>query len=251
MVCEVVFKRIKEIAQLVLQNFGLRMERLDYVQDPFIDMQKLLESCTVNNIIDGGAYHGVVSKKLSSIFPKGVVYSFEPQLDIFKILQKNVKDFPNIKPINKALSSSPGKRKLFINIKRDTSSLSPISNSGKDFIPHVQPLNTQMVDVITLDDWAQKSDVLNIDVIKLDLQGHELEALKGCTNLINSSVKVIYTEVEFVKLYEDNCLFFEIETFLRKHNYNLFQFYHLKSSKDGRLLWGDALFIKKDLLNKK
>jgi FkbM family methyltransferase len=250
-VCEVVFDRIKEYVQLALQNFGLRIEKLEYVQDPFIDMQILLESNTVKRIIDGGAYHGVISKKLLSTFPRAMVYAFEPQSDIFKILQKNVKDLPNIKPINKALSSSPGKRELFINKKRDTSSLSPISNSGKDFIPHVQPLNTQIVDVITLDDWSKKSNAINIDIVKLDLQGHELDALKGCTNLINSSVKIIYTEVEFVKLYENNCLFFEIETFLRKHNFNLFQFYHLKSSKDGRLLWGDALFIKKDLLNKK
>ena len=97
--------------------------------------------------------------------------------------------------------------------------------------------------MVTLDGWAAEKGITDIHIVKLDLQGHELEALQGAEKMLRSTVKLIYTEVEFVKIYEQNCLYYEVEAYLRTFGIELFQFYDLSDGDDGRLVCGDAIFI--------
>jgi hypothetical protein len=52
--------------------------------------------------------------------------------------------------------------------------------------------------------------------------------------------------VEFIELYENNCLFFQLETFLKKQGFRLYQLYNLQTGQDGQLIYGDAIFINHD-----
>lgn len=201
----------------------------------------------MNAIIDGGAYHGLVSKQLLSLFPNAIVYAFEPQKESFSILEYNVKDTPNIKPISLALSSSTGTRKLYVTDKRYSSSLSPVGAFGVRYYQEETRLHCiETIDVISLDEWSMRVGVPCVDIIKLDIQGHELDALLGGVGLLKSTVRVIYTEVEFIELYDNNCLYFQLETFLREQGYRLYQLYNLQTGQDGQLIYGDAIFINHD-----
>jgi hypothetical protein len=86
--------------------------------------------------------------------------------------------------------------------------------------------------------------VLNqeVDILKLDLQGYELEALRGATNLL-PRIKTITTEVEFVPLYDGQPLFGDIDCFLRQSGFRLLNLYELWTHPDGQLTAGDAIYL--------
>ncbi|MDY6782974.1 MAG: FkbM family methyltransferase [Cyanobacteriota bacterium] len=74
-----------------------------------------------------------------------------------------------------------------------------------------------------LDDIVEISD---IDFLKLDVQGAELDVIKGASRLLKKTL-VVHTEVEFVPLYRNQPLFGEIDIALRSHNFLIHTFLKL------------------------
>jgi hypothetical protein len=96
-----------------------------------------------------------------------------------------------------------------------------------------------VVEQIRLDDFLKVNE---IDILKLYLQGYELEALKGCEKII-SNIRIITTEVEFVPLYKNQALFSDIDIYLRDRDFRLLNLYELWTQKDGQLTAGDAVYL--------
>ena len=64
-------------------------------------------------ILDIGGNVGITSIYLASIFPNAIIYTFEPLLENYKILQKNTEQYGNIKVFNIGLGSKNGSFKVF------------------------------------------------------------------------------------------------------------------------------------------
>ena len=95
---------------------------------------------------------------------------------------------------------------------------------------------------------SKEKGIDQLDIIKLDIQGAEMDALLGAGDLVAES-KIVFVEVQFVQLYEGCALFSDLDMFLRSKGLDLFQLYNLvRSPADGRLLYGDAIFAKRSLL---
>jgi FkbM family methyltransferase len=226
----------------LLGRYGLELKPS---HDPYKDMKRLLQGGPIRSLVDGGAYHGTFSRTLAAMFPDATVFAFEPESDSFQMLSKSIEGMVNVVAVNAGLSSRCGSAELHINAALSSSSLSARSAWGEKYYPHeTDPVGKETIELLTLDRWALDSGTGGIDLIKLDLQGHELEALRGSTELLRSSVRLVYAEVEFVKLYEHNCLFHEVASFLERQGFDLYQLYNLHTGDDGRLLYGDALFFK-------
>ena len=86
-----------------------------------------------------------------------------------------------------------------------------------------------------LDDWW--GDRPAPQLLCMDLQGAELEALKGCGNLLHD-VEVIVTEGQYKPLYEGTPLLADLEEYLRAYDF------HLVSGKRVNDWFGDFLFVK-------
>lgn len=99
----------------------------------------------------------------------------------------------------------------------------------------------EAVSVVSLDEWA---DGKRIDILKLDLEGYDLEALKDAKKLLKSSVKVIYIETRFNPVPGSNTLFCELVRYLNKYNFKLFNLYGMDTMNDGKLVGANALFVK-------
>ena len=107
-----------------------------------------------------------------------------------------------------------------------------------------------------LDDLADLEGLGDVDLIKIDVQGAELDVFRGATKALASAV-VIITEVCFVPLYESQPLFGDIDVYLRQ---NGFAFHTFKGfgqrfflpffapDRPGaafrQLLWSDAVYVK-------
>ena len=110
------------------------------------------------------------------------------------------------------------------------------------------------VEVDTLDNQLQKNQVNDIDFIKLDTQGSELAVLEGATKFLQGPIFGIQIEVEFTSVYSGQPLFSDVDIFLRKHGFQLFEIIRSKYWKrpiddkfvksKGQIMYGDMLYLR-------
>jgi Methyltransferase FkbM domain len=133
-----------------------------------------------------------------------------------------------------------------------TNSLLPRPSAGRRYYPkHAGPKETIEVEVITLDEFVAGTDMSAIDILKLDIQGGELMALRGAMRLLEAgNVSLIYTEVMFIPHYDGEPLFYEIWSFLEQFGYSLFDIYNTVTATNGQLRYGDALFVNRVVRSK-
>lgn len=82
-----------------------------------------------------------------------------------------------------------------------------------------------------LDDYA-KNKIEQIDYLKIDTQGTELDILKGAQQLLNQrKIHVIKVEVSTISIYKNQALFSDIDLYLRKHNYQMVDFITYRNEK--------------------
>jgi FkbM family methyltransferase len=138
-------------------------------------------------VVDVGAnvgYYTLLAAHL--VGDEGKVFAFEPDPYNFDLLCKNIElnGFRNVIPVRKAVSSKSGKRKFFL----DKNNLGGHSLSEAN----VRTGASITVEATSLDDYFKNTDY-KVDVIKMDVQGLEMEVLEGMTNMINrnDNLKII------------------------------------------------------------
>jgi len=145
-------------------------------------------------LFDVGANVGNYSSELIKQFPDASLHVFEPHPKTFEILSKKV--FLNSTSLNNlALSSEEGKIQLFDYAERDGSSHASVVRGVIENI-HSGDSMVHEVNKKTLDDYIKINNIDNIDLLKIDVEGHELEVLKGAKNILKES-KVKIVQLEF------------------------------------------------------
>ncbi len=105
----------------------------------------------------------------------------------------------------------------------------------------------------TLDKQLGEHRIKDADFIKLDTQGSELSILEGATETLNNLVFGLEVEVEFAPIYKDAPLFSEVDNFVRKLGFQLFDlksyWWKRKTGKSyggpkGQIIFADALYLK-------
>ena len=132
-------------------------------------------------VIDIGAnigYYTLMFAKL--VGDTGKIYSFEPDPRNFLILEKNIQinGYNNVILEKKSVSSKLGKSILYVNENSAGSSMHKPNNV----------VNQIDVDLITLDNYFEVNSITP-DFIKIDIEGYELNALKGMESILQSSDK--------------------------------------------------------------
>ena len=123
-------------------------------------------------IIDGGANVGQFARAMVETFPEAHVHSFEPLPDVAAEFRRHLGDHPRVTLHETALGASEGTIPFFRNDYTLASSALP-SASGD------QPVEQLEVRLSTLDAVMRDVEFPPSALLKLDLQGYELEALRG------------------------------------------------------------------------
>lgn len=190
-------------------------------------------------VIDGGSNQGEFIHLISQQYETPTIHAFEPIPELASQLEKTYQDVEGIRIYQNAIG--PTESLVDFNIANIVPASSILKSSeigrehyGEGLEPKkiVKVLQKRMDQLIECD----------IDILKLDLQGYELEALKGSSKILKR-VKLILIETEFVQIYRDQPLFSDIDLFLKEYGFKLFNFYDLCSHADGQLYSCDAIFL--------
>ena len=94
----------------------------------------------------------------------------------------------------------------------------------------------------TIDDYCRANGIERIDVRKLDIQGGELAALRGATQMLaEGRISLIYTEVLLGALYEGQPGAGEILSAMERHGYSVYGLYNFAYGADSRVYQMDAV----------
>lgn len=117
----------------------------------------------------------------------------------------------------------------------------------------VQLVATHPVQTVRL---ADLSEVEDVDLIKIDVQGAELDVFHGAGAKLDQAL-VIWSEVEFLPLYENQPLFSDVEAYLRSRGFLFYAFDGISTRAykpyanevkmrggRGQAIWSDAIFVR-------
>ena len=192
-----------------------------------------LKNFKIKTIFDIGAHKGEFLKLIKKIENFEKIYSFEPQKKIYQNL--NLLSIENkIFCFNLALGNNNEIRNLKINKKSSTSTFSEINDLSlwykiKSFIVGGSLKSSfiyeEKVNVMKLDDFCNDHKVSNIDLLKIDTEGHEKEVLEGALNLIKEKkIKYILLEFHLSNMFF-NYSVNDLENFLDNCNFKLLKKY--------------------------
>lgn len=248
---------IRSTIRSLLRKLGYDIRRVStsskssFAADAFDAQRLLMESMGITQptIFDIGAHRAETAKKYRSRFPNALIYCFEPFPDSMRILKERVGEDPRIRPVQRAVSDKPGKRRFHVNELDDTSSLLRRPEGARRYYPRKDSLKSTIeVDVTTIDAFVRQEQIGNIDILKLDIQGGELMALRGAADTLKGeTVALVYTECMFVPHYENNPLLYELWAFLAGFGYTIFDIYNLTRATNGQVRYGDALFVSREV----
>jgi FkbM family methyltransferase len=211
----------------------------------FAAQQLLLRDCGCRVVFDVGAYEGDVTARYAAAFPGAAIYAFEPFPPSYKLLSDRFQGHANVHLVNAAVSSRAGEAVFHVNKHASTNSLLPRPSSGRRyFAENGATSHTITVPTLALDEYCAAQGVADPDILKLDIQGNELEALRGAEQMLRrGAVSLLYTEVMFVAHYEGGVLFHTLCDHLLERGYTLFNLYDFQWATMGQLRFGDALFV--------
>jgi len=167
--------------------------------------------------LDLGANIGYFSLLVANNSPSVKVISFEPVAGLFQNMNDNISlnNIKNISTVNAAVGEISGEGELFVSAPNNLGMSSfhqPENYSGKK----------ERVKIVTIDDWFKTSGLSKIDVIKLDIEGSELDALKGMKEMLQKDKPIVIVEVNPETLSMFNLEPFAIYDHLKQLNFEGF-----------------------------
>jgi len=238
---------ILNIANRFFGSLGIRVTR-NARANRFQAMEETLQLMATRGfapaeIIDAGANVGDWTRMARRVFPTAAFHMIEPQAGCAPLLESMSNDSPGIRFYRTAVTR-PGRREVAM-----TGGGSAQRGTGAWVVAEGEEAIAQSLsEATTLDELF--GDRLRTPIfLKLDLEGHELQALEGARALL-SRVEAILTEVSFFDIHDTGRpLFSDVLAFLKDRQFDLYDIASLSGRpRDERLRLGDAVFVRKNSL---
>lgn len=151
-------------------------------------------------ILDIGANVGDVALAALHTYPLSKVICFEPVQATRAVLEQRLRPFGERAVIFKeALSDTAGSAEINITSFHGANSISAQSSMHSTLNPHVKEVGKETISLVRLDEFAKINDFPNIDILKIDVEGHELEVLIGGKEFISTKVDTIIVEASLMR----------------------------------------------------
>jgi FkbM family methyltransferase len=238
---------IRHTILAAFDRLGLEVRRKrppKWGEDAYADQQRLLEHAPVEVVVDAGANVGDTVHRYRTLFPSATIHAFEPHPDVHRQLAERFATDSRVRTHQAAVADDSGNRRLYVNEAHVTNSLLPHNPASAEWAGASSTGLGRTLDVpaITLDEFCEAEGLTRLDLLKMDIQGGEVIALKGAARLLErQAIRLIYLEVQFAPLYQGQAYFCDVTAALTGHGYQIFGLYDLMHGHRG-LGWGDAIF---------
>lgn len=194
-----------------------------------IDSMELLElinkeNTQVKHVFDIGANIGTWTLLAKAIFPDASVHAFEPLKVHTDKFTQITQGLDKISLHTFCLGSENMDSILNVSSFSDSSSLLDATPLELEEFG-IKKSGEEQVNVKRIDGLIEDGSIPAADIVKLDVQGYELEVLKGFGKYIND-VSYIIAEVSFREYYHNQPLFLEIANFLKQYNFDVYALGH-------------------------
>lgn len=201
---------------------------------------KAVLSRPLSTVVDIGANRGQFALAARALSGAKVV-SFEPLPDVALLFQKVFIDDSAVKLHVAAVGERSEKKLIHLSARDDSSSLLEIGEAQSNFFPGTHGIGTLEIEVGPLDKFLTKEEITRPAMLKLDVQGFELQALVGCKSLIGN-FDYVYCECSFVELYKGQKLAGEVVSYLNSLGFSLTGIYNPSYDRVGNCIQADLLF---------
>ena len=205
-----------------------------------------LRPLRIHKVIDVGSHKGEFLSYILKLKNVKKIFAFEPQIAIYKILSRKF-THKKIKITNIAIDKEVSKKYIYINKFTNTSTLSILdknsfylkfknllTGSKKNFV------QKYIVNTNTIDNLFNKINLQN-SLLKIDVEGFEINVLKGSKQKIADEINYILIENQFVNLYKKSSSKKNHE-FLTKNNFEIY-----KNFIHPLMIFSDCLYKRKEI----
>ena len=225
------------IRKLIFFLFGDTLKSFDaYKKNMFSHISTLREiGFYPSHVIDVGAYHGMWTKEVFTIFPESCFLMVEPQaskqLELEKVASASSKMSYEIALLGESIKDDV----KFYEMETGSS----IYEENTAF-----PRNVNYLKMTTLDNLISKKNAIQSCFLKLDVQGAEIDVLKGARKVLENT-EFILLEVSTLNYNEKAPLFADIIKYLESIGFILFDICDERRKENNILFQLDIIFIKK------
>lgn len=208
----------KETAKRITRKFGMNLVHVDRLGiDVERDLERLTNADPIRAIFDVGGNFGQTALRFSTAFPNARICSFEPVPSSFLRLQRAVQGKGNISAANTAVGEETGE--ISIHVSADAGSNSISRKKAGD--------NSITVPVDTVDALAKSYELEAIDLLKIDVEGYELQVLKGATGLFaREAIRFVFAEcIVPDEPDHSHTSFFDLHRFLESKGFRFICYY--------------------------
>ena len=230
--------KIKKLIKCILNLQYIR----SYVKgvSPLFELSKLLKKInTIETLIDVGSNKGQFILITKKFFPNISIHSFEPLNEELSI-QKSILKNNNIYYYNLALGNEENEDNIYITKRKDSSSLL----KPKIGISEIYKTNEiRKIKISTIDKIFLNKNLKKPILLKLDVQGYEMNVLRGSNQYLRN-IDYIICEISYSDVYEKQAMSDEIINHLNTNNFEIFERCN-KTKFKGKYFQEDILFKKK------
>lgn len=239
---------LKKSLRKLINKFGFDIIYFDPDPQPFgiyiyDDIKFFLKDLKDPTFIDIGANNGQSIIRMKHHFNDCKIHSFEPSPSTYIKLNDTAINYTNVSTYNLGIGNEIGE--LFFH-ENSLSEMSSFLKAGPSSWGEVKKAISVNVD--TLDNFCAKNNISEIDFIKSDTQGFEMQVIQGAKELMkNNQIKLIYFEVIFSDMYENMTSFDEVFKYMIDNNFSIVTMYK-PNFRNHVMSWNDALFINNEYL---
>ena len=196
----------------------------------------------VRTVVDIGANRGQFALAARHCFADASIVSFEPLPGPAAQWRAVFAGDTRATLVDGAVGPQAGEAEIHVSARDDSSSLLPIGERQSALFPGTAEAGTASIRVLRLADALPATEIAAPALLKLDVQGFELQALAGCEELL-SCFSWVYVECSFVELYAGQALADDVFGWLHDRGFRVDGVYNLSYDEKGRAVQGDFLFV--------
>lgn len=184
-------------------------------------------------VLDIGANEGDTARAALESFPGCRVICVEPVAAQFATLQQRLAAYGDRCVFHHcALSDQAGEREIRLTSYHRANSLDAPSPLYRQFNPSIEVTGSEKIRCVRLDDLAAELPTPRVDILKIDVEGHELQVLRGGRQFISTCVDTIMLEIS---LQRDSGLerqsFLDLFNLLHEYGFRLINLYDLYNAR--------------------